>query len=150
LQFEHEWLLPSETTASRLDSKFERLAVCRMQRPVELYSVREKKFLFSLPASTNLPAFAVWWSPDGRYLAVKRDRNETEDDSVLEVWDTTNQKRTLFLPQLVSDTVSFHPRVPQILAALPDGQVGIWDVECTKQVAHFAVDRSPDILVFSA
>src|SRR5205814_6266019 len=118
-----------EVTMGRLDPAFERLALGRSSGPVEIRSVSSGTLLATLPASSSLPTFDGRWSPDGRFLAVKRDRSADGGRTDLEVWDVAGARRVLLAQDTSYGASAFHPRLPLLLAGLRNGMAAVWDLE---------------------
>jgi serine/threonine protein kinase/WD40 repeat protein len=147
-RFEREWPKTSDTTTVQLDPMFERLALCCGSGPVEIRTVSDQKLLATLPASTNLPAYAARWSADGQFLAVKRDWHDPDDVADLEVWNVAQQRRVLLAPA-IKHAMAFHPRLPRIMAALRDGGVAVWDLQKGVELERFKLQEVPIVLAFS-
>jgi WD40 repeat protein len=133
-----------------LDDGFTRYAFGRGRGAVEVYSLSNQQLIAVLPAGTNLTAQLPRFSPDGRYLAFKRDR-AGGSDSDLEVWDLAATQRVIFAPGAVArEAFSFHPHAPRLLAGRPSGRLVTWDVEHGQEVMswrlppHWSVSYSPD------
>jgi hypothetical protein len=116
LRFERQLPLATNVTAVMLDPAFERLAISQGTGPVEIRTVADNRSTALLPASTNLPAYESFWSADGRFVSVKRDRDTTGRSAVLEVWDVVEARRVLLLPRSSWGALSFHPHRPWIIA----------------------------------
>jgi WD40 repeat protein len=137
------------STLIQLDPAFERIALCRRDGPVEIRAVSNGRLLFELPASSKLSAFLGWWSADGRFLAVKRDRIGSGARADLEVWNVKERRRVLLLHDVEYGVASFHPRWPRMLAGRREGSVAIWDLESAQEVARFEAADPPMLLRFS-
>jgi WD40 repeat protein len=149
LRFERELTRPPRTTLVELDPAFKRIALCRGVGPVEIHSADDAHLLMQLPASTNLPAYLAWWSQDGRFLAVKRDRVDMGDRADIEIWDVTEMQRILLFQDVDHGIVAFHPRLPRIMAGLKGGAIGVWDLETTNQLTQYHIAQAPGLLLFS-
>jgi len=157
LRFERELSLATNVTAVELDPAFERLAISQGKGPVEIRAVTDNRLLASLPASTNLMAYESFWSPDGRFVSVRRDWDGSGSRAVVEVWDVEKARRGLLLPACSWGAVSFHPQRPWMMA-VQSGVVAIWDLESGGELKRFpfSSDRvrvakfSPDGKSFAA
>ena len=99
-----------------------RIALCESAGAVEIRAVSDQRLLATLPASTNLPALGVW-SPDGRFLAVKRRHDPDDQAWDMEVWEVSGARQVLLVHDSPSGVVSFHPRLPQIAIGLDNSAV---------------------------
>jgi serine/threonine protein kinase/WD40 repeat protein len=126
LRYERELPYGENFTLRSLDPSFQRIAVGRGKGSVEVRSIPEDGLLFTLLASTNLAAYVAEWSADGRFLAIKRDYPGGGLRSDREVWElpptstptpATQAQRIQLLKEVPRDAVSFHPRLPVLLAA---------------------------------
>ena len=136
LRFERRWPLATNVIGLQLDPAFERLAVSQGKGAVEIRAAADNRLLASLPASTNLPAYLLSWSADGRFLSVKRDRDTTGRRAILEVWNVEQARRVLLVPNSSFGALAFHPHQPQILA-VRSGAVAIWDLESGRELKQF-------------
>ena len=149
LRFERE--LPfakSEFTLRQVDPSFKRIAVCRSNGPVEIRATSDLRLLATLPASTNLPVYNAEWSPDGRFLAVKRDYPPNGARTDREVWDLAASRRLLLLQDAPFNSISYHPRLPRLLVGQTDG-VGLWDLEACAELGRIPLDGTPYWVRFS-
>jgi WD40 repeat protein len=125
---------PTELSRA-LDPSLERFAVSRGRDAVEVRATSDRRLLASLPASTNLEAHLLIWSPDGRFLAFKRDHDAAGVHADLEVWDVTSNRRAMVAHDAVTaNALSFHPFLPQAVAGGADGLVRVWDVESGREL----------------
>ena len=108
LEFEKSLPWDDSFTLRSLDPSFERVALCRNGGDVEIRSTHDQNLITTLPAATRLPVYnATEWSPDGKYLAVKRDRDNGGLRADWEIWDVAQSQRLLWLRDIVQSTVSF-------------------------------------------
>ncbi|MCI0533665.1 MAG: hypothetical protein L0Z50_00405, partial [Verrucomicrobiales bacterium] len=149
LRFEREVPLESDFTMTWLDPALARVALCRGRGPVEIRAVSDNRLLATLPASTNLMAYAARWSNDGRFLAVKRDYFGGGARADLEVWEVNDRRRVLLLKDVRFNARSFHPHKPQLLVAGADGLIMLWDLEQQKELARRTFDATPENLAHS-
>jgi WD40 repeat protein len=140
-----ERALPIEpgVTRATLDPAFERIALTQGTNPVEIRTVRDQRLLATLPASTNLPAYTLKWSPDGRFLAVNRDHDSTSRVRDVEVWEVAGAKRVLLLPRSLWGANSFHPRLPRILVGRPPATASTWDLETGRELTSLRLAGEP-------
>lgn len=137
-------------TLRSLDPGFERIALCRNGGAVEIRSTRDQTLIATLAAATNLPVYnATEWSPDGKYLAVKRDRDNGGSRADWEIWDVTQAQRLLWLRDIVYSTVAFDAQSSRLLAGEPDGQVVIRAVPAMTPVAKVQLATPAQVLRFS-
>lgn len=149
LRFDHELPIGPNVTAAQCDPAFERVAICRGQRAVEIRAVPDNRLLVSLPARTNLMSHLVRWSSDGRYLAVKRDADSGSRLNALEVWEVATAQRVLELEDLSREALSFHPRRPWLVVGQP-GVVAIRDLESGEELRRFSfTNQSIRLVEFS-
>jgi WD40 repeat protein/predicted Ser/Thr protein kinase len=137
LRLEQEITFSSNVNHLQLDPSFERLATARGKGPTEIRSVPGNQLLATLPASTNLPSFVREWSADGRYLAVKRDYPDGGAHGDWEIWDVGQSNRILLLRDVSLSALSFHPRLPRVLARTRASGVAIWDLKEGREIARF-------------
>ncbi len=147
-RFERQWPKTADTTLVQLDPTFGRLAFCRGSSPTEIRAVSNQQLLATLPASTNLPVYVARWSPDGQFLAVKRDWGSSGDVADLEVWNVAQHRRVLLAPA-INYSLAFHPRLPRIMAGLRDGGVAVWDLQKGAELGRFKLQEVPIVLAFS-
>ncbi|HUC85208.1 MAG TPA: serine/threonine-protein kinase [Candidatus Acidoferrales bacterium] len=148
-RFERRLRSATNTTLIQFDPGFERVAVGRGAGPVEILDVADEHLIATLPASTNLPAYWAQWSRDGRYLEVKRDHHGPGQWRDLEIWNVAESRLVLRLGEVEHGAAAFHPRLPRVLAGLRDGEVALWDLTTSKELARFQLAGSPNNLVFS-
>jgi serine/threonine protein kinase/WD40 repeat protein len=155
LRFERDLATHTVAGAAQLDPMFERIAVGRGRAPVEIRSASDDTLIVSLPASTNFPANNVKWSPDGRFIAAKRDHEPSGHRATLEVWEVgklgedTDTKPILVLHDLRWTALSFHSRLPLIVAGREGGYASIWDLDQRREVGHFTTPKVSLHLKFS-
>jgi WD40 repeat protein len=149
LRFERELPAGPEFTLELMDPLFESAALCRGSGPVEIRGTSDWQLKATLPCTTKLPAYAGWWSRDGRYFAVKRDLTQFGERGVLEVWDISIQQRVNAPREMVSQAMSFHPLVHRIILGQPGGVVTTWDLEEGRRVARLQLASTPVRLEFS-
>jgi WD40 repeat protein len=148
LRFERELSTGRECTLKLLDPAFATVALCSGIGPVELRDTSNWLLIASFPASTNLPAYAGWWSPDRRYLAIKRDQSLGGEQGKLEVWEVPSHQRVL-LREMANQAVSFHPVLHRLIVGQTDGGVTTWDLENGSRVSRLRLDATPEHLEFS-
>jgi hypothetical protein len=143
LRFELELPLAADVTLAVLDPKFERLAV-GSGNAVEIRSVPDQRLLATFPASASERATFGKWSPDGRFLAIRRGRAHpaTRKPTHVEVWDVASGRQVLSLPRTRGARSHFIPACLGFLVvtwAIPF-PCGIWRLaETSRATAHFAV-----------
>jgi WD40 repeat protein len=148
-RFEREMSFESDTTVPFADPSFARIAVNRGRGPVEIRSLSDSQLLATLPASTNLPGFLKHWSADGRFLAVNRDLDPSGRRGSWEVWDVAREKLVLLLRGVSSESFSFHPRRPRVLARRSGEDVAAWDMEEARELVRFPLAGRAFVLRFS-
>jgi WD40 repeat protein len=149
LRFEREWPTTRDTTIASFDPMFERIALCRGGGPVEIRSVSDRRLLATLPASTNLSAYVGLWSPDGRFLAVSRDRDSAASRRDAEVWEVASAKQVLPAARHTWGAMSFHPRLPQIMIGQMPASAVIWNVETGQELTRYSLEGRPVVLKFA-
>jgi WD40 repeat protein len=151
LEFERQLPFPLEFTLRELDPKFERIAVCRGSRAVEILSMTDQKVLATLPALTNRAAHQALWSADGRFLAVKRDLETFGGRADVEVWDVTQPRRVLVRRGVPWGAMTFHPgKSSWWMASETNNEVTIWDLENGSEVRrHRLPGRGVQSIEFS-
>lgn len=126
LRYERELPYGESFTLRSLDPSFQRIAVGRGKGPIQVRSIPEDQLLVTLSASTNLAAYVAEWSADGRFLAIKRDYPGGGLLSDREIWEippasvpatAIQARRIQWVKEVPRDAVSFHPRLPVLLAA---------------------------------
>jgi hypothetical protein len=130
---------PLGCTMTALDPNFERLAMCRGADAVEIHAVSDQRLLATLRASTNELATFGKWSPNGRFLAVRRSHGAPGSAAAIEVWNIPSARQVLSLPVTPLGAFSFHPVLPRILCGDTNNSVSVWDMETGVEMAKFAV-----------
>jgi WD40 repeat protein/tRNA A-37 threonylcarbamoyl transferase component Bud32 len=148
LRLERE-LPTGPVTLVYLDPAFERVAIARERGPVEIRSVPDDRLVASLPASTDRPAHLGRWSPDGRFLAVKRDHDATGLRADWEVWEVSSARRVLLLQNMWRDMASFHPSLPQIATVRGDREVMVHNLDDGTGQTRLTLPYPPFQLAYS-
>jgi WD40 repeat protein len=150
LRFQQEMSFGPEYTVKQMDPKFERIAVCRGRGDVEIRSVPDARLLATLPASTNLMCFAADWSPDGRFMVVKRDYDTSGIGRDFEVWDLRSEpRRVMLIREGRFGAKAFHPHRPQLITGGGEGVIVAWDMEQGKELARGSFDATAERLAYS-
>ena len=150
-----DWRLERELAAGTnftlrwLDPKFERIALCRGRGPIEIRAVAEDRLLATLPASTNLMCYGAMWSPDGRFLTVKRDYDTSGARCDLEIWNVTEPRQVLLIREARWNARSYHPDKPQLLTGGGGGLLAAWDLEQGKELWRTNVEATLQNLVYA-
>jgi len=140
LRFKRELPHGADYTMRQPDFAFERIALCRSRGPVEIRSFDDQRLLATLPASTNLPAYVAEWSPDGRFLAVKRDHPPSGFRSDREIWSVKEAQRRLLLRDVPFDVCVFHPRLARLLVARTEG-LAVLDLETGDEISRLPLNQ---------
>jgi WD40 repeat protein len=153
LRLERETDLPTEfafPALSSLDPTLERIAIVQSNGPVSICSLPDFKVQAVLPPTTELRTFWALWSPDGRFLAVKRQYDGAGTRCDLEVWNV-GQKRLLFTARqdIAYTSFSFHPRLPRFIAGHIGGEVSVWDLENVVETRPFRLPETPYAMSYS-
>src|SRR5439155_15962129 len=148
LRFERELPYGSEFTLRHVDPSFDRIARCRRAGSIEIRSISDQRLLATLPASTNLQTYYGEWSPDGRFLALKRDYDAGGVGSDKEVWDVASARQLLLLHDAPFNAMSFHPWLPRLLVGRTNG-AAVWDLEQHAEVNRVALNGAPHWLRFA-
>ncbi len=150
LEFEMSLPWDDSFTLRSLDPGFERVALCRNGGDVEIRSTHDQKLLTTLPAATRRPVYnSTEWSPDGKYLAIKRDRDNGGLRADWEIWDVAQSQRLLWLRDIVQSTVSFDAQSTRLLAGQLDGEVVIRALPATNTIARIHLPSQALVLRFS-
>jgi WD40 repeat protein len=149
LRFQTAIPLPGDPSAMEMDPGFERFAVANGSGPVEIRAAADGHLLASLPASGDFDVYSLCWSPDGRFLAFWRDRNQVTERANLEVWDAGVARRVVLLEDTLIGGLAFHPHRPELFVGLLNGLAVIQNLETGTEVAHFRLPASPKQLAFS-
>jgi serine/threonine protein kinase/WD40 repeat protein len=137
LRFERELPIGVDCTMALLDPAFERLAIGRGTNAIEIQSVPDQRLLATLPDDSPHHAVGARWSPDGRFLAVRR--HPKNDLYTVEVWDVPAARRVVRLPLTSWGACAFHPRLPQALADDGDGALRLWNLNDGQPLATFLI-----------
>ncbi|MCI0535245.1 MAG: protein kinase, partial [Verrucomicrobiales bacterium] len=150
LRFEREVPFEASETGKAFDPAFERFAVGRGRGPVEVRAVSDRRLLAALPPAVNREAHLMCWSPDGQYLAIKRDYDPAGSRADLEVWNLVSTQRVLFArDRLTGNAMSFHPRLPRIMAGRNDGDISVFDLQTAQEIHELNLGADPYSLRFS-
>jgi WD40 repeat protein len=149
LRFERELVLASDATLVQLDPKFERIAVCSRTGPVEIRSTTDTRLLQTLPACASESAFVAKWSPDGRFLAVKRDREQIQENADVEVWDVPASKRVMLLTNTPYGAFDFHPTLPLITVATTRTLLDTCDLKTGLLLNRVELDHTPNFITIA-
>jgi serine/threonine protein kinase/WD40 repeat protein len=149
LRFVRDMPIGENVTQARCDPGFERIALCRGARDVEICSLDSGRLLVSLPSSTNLPSYVLMWSDDGRYLMVKRDYPPSGFRSDWEVWDVTAQRRLMLIRGLRGESVTFHPHSNLVVTARSNA-ISFWHLESGHEIGRYSITREPRRLEISS
>ncbi len=133
--------VPFETgvTMAVLDPTFARVAECVGSGPVRLRSMPDRQLIASLTPSVKAVAEGGQWSPQGRFLAVKRRIDTVKSSFQIEIWDVATSQLIASLPPSLLGTFCFHPRSAQLLAAEADDRVSLWDLEQAQRIKTFSI-----------
>lgn len=149
MHLERELPAGPDITLRLLDSSFERIALCRSRGPVEIRRVWDDRLLATLPASTNLRAYAASWSVDGRFLVVKRDYDAAGYGSDLEVWNVAEARQVFTVHDARWNARTISPVQPHLLTGAADGYLVLWDLETGRELGRRQFDATPECLVYS-
>lgn len=149
LRFEREMVFEPGRAAPEFDPALARVATGPLRGPVEIRAVPDHRLLATLPASTNLPAYVRQWSPDGRFLAVKRDYPDGGVTADWEVWDVAAERRVLLLRRVVRDTFCFHPRLPRAIATHQSDGTAVWNLADGREFKRLPQANQAHLLRFS-
>jgi hypothetical protein len=98
------------------DPRLERAALCDGNGPVTLCSLMDGRTLASLRGNVSKGAFFAAWSPDGRYLGVKRNADGAGREAELELWDLSQTQRLVIARgPMAYESFTFHPREPLLM-----------------------------------
>jgi WD40 repeat protein len=142
LRFERDLPLAPGVTFVELDPHFERVALCRGVGPVEIRSVSDNRLLNELPASTKHITYFGRWSGDSRFLAIKRNRNDSAERADIEVWEVATTRQVLLLTNTFG-AFAFDRHRPRFTAGLGRATMATWDLESGRCLDQLKLDRDP-------
>ena len=148
-RFERQWPKTSDTTLVRFDPAFKRMALCRDSGPVEIRAASDQSLIARLPGSRNLPVYVAQWSPDGQFLALKRDWPSDSSLSDLEVWNVPEQRRVLLVHGIKYDAFAFQKRSPRILTASSQAEATVWELQSGAALQRFKLHEEPTVFAIS-
>jgi WD40 repeat protein len=149
LRFQTAIPLAVDPTAMEMDPGFERFALANGPGPVEIRASADGHLVAALAPSADFNVYTLCWSPDGRFLASKRDRNQATGRANLEIWDAGATRQALLLEDAFIGGLAFHPHRPELLVGLQNGLAAIKNLETGTELAHFQLPASPSQLAFS-
>jgi len=150
LRLESEVRFEPSTTFLLPDPAFRRIALARGTGAVTICSLPGLELLATLPAITNREAYTGIWSPDGQFLAVKRQHDSSGIRADWEVWNVTQARHVFTIgPLAAHGSVTFHPYRPLVLAGHGGGRVTEWNLASSRQVRTFQLPATPHALVYS-
>jgi WD40 repeat protein len=151
LRLEREVPLSPDLTLAQLDPRFERIALGRGAGAITINSLPRLEVLQTLPATSSNPVFEARWSCDGRFFAVKRQRDDGGTRSDVEIWNLDASPRLLRVEKNVAfNSICFHPRQPALMLGYVNGQVKIFDLESNAEAAMFKFPTSIHAAEYSA
>jgi WD40 repeat protein len=140
LRLEREIAFAQNDGGQVCDPSFNRYAICSGRGPVEIRAIADDRLLVSLPAAAPALGYVKYWSPDGRYLAIKRDLDSSGLLADLEAWNLVTTQRVLHARgRATALALAFHPALPYIAAGQRDGDITIWDLESERELHQFHV-----------
>jgi WD40 repeat protein len=137
LEFERELPTGADCTMVSLDPKFERLAIGRGTKPVEIRSVSDQRLLATLPASSIEFATFGKWSANGRFFGVCRRKSLRALTKNLEIWDVNLSQQRLLRLNTPWDAFSFHPTQPRVLCPAAENLIVLYDLESGQELKTF-------------
>ena len=150
LRLEREMPLHGRLTFVRLDPKLERLAIGDGNGPVTIRSLPDLRLLATLPPTSQRETYGGFWSPDGRFLAVKRQYDKLGTRSDLEIWSIERTQLLFKVSEGIAfNAVSFHPRLPLLIAGHTNGVMSVWDLERLTETRPFRLPGTPCSLAYS-
>ena len=150
LGLEREIVLPPQLTLCQLDPKFERIVLCRGSEAATVCSIPDLQVLATLPASTNKEAYDARWSSDGRFLGLKRQYDDENSRSDLEVWNVgPTQLLAAVHRDIAYNSFTFHPQRPLLMTGQIGGSVTVWDLETSKELRAFRLADTAHALAYS-
>ena len=125
-------------------------AICNGHQPVVIRSLANGETSMVLPGNTNFSTYFAAWSPDGRHLAVKRNKGSAGREGLVEVWDVATSPRLLLdrLP-VAYESFSFHPKQPWLMTGRIGGGVTVFDLTTTQSVRNFRLPGTVHALAWS-
>src|SRR6185503_2240517 len=85
---------------------------------------------------------------DGRFVAVSRDYDSAASRRDVEVWEVASGRQVLLLRDSPWGSISFHPKLPQIMIARSATAV-VWNLETGQEFAHHPLEAKPVALKFA-
>jgi len=101
-----------------------------------------------LPVRTR-PAHDAKWSPDGRFLGVKRERSGTSANADWEIWEVREIRRVLVLERVPLAAVAFHPNLPQFISSDRRGILAVRHLDQNREIAEFTIGGIPYLLQYA-
>jgi WD40 repeat protein/predicted Ser/Thr protein kinase len=149
LRFARESSHGPEFTLRKPDPKFERIALARGKGPVEVRAVPDDRLLATLPASTNRPAYDAEWSPDGHFLAIKRDLSSDGARADWEIWDVRLLRRLFVLHDIPVGAIAFHPVLPRVIFGIRPRAVVVRSLDEGRELGPYQTPGLPYLLRYS-
>ncbi len=148
LRWENQIQLGEEQTLVLPDPTFSRVAVARGAGPVSIQAVPDLTVLAILPATTNRETHLAQWSPDGRFLAVRRDLSRSR--CLWELWDVAEQRLIAVTPpDSAYASATIHPRGDRILIGRAGGEVDELDLATGQEKRDFRLPHTPHALAYA-
>lgn len=151
LEVAHEWEgYPEGTTRLDFDATFEKYARVNREGLVTICRRTEsgEEVLTSFQAPGK-PEFAVWMSPDGRHLAVRSIRAQSQ--FTVGVWRLGEPAPEFVLDDPIGPNATgldFSPDNRWLALGHADRSITVWDLETGRRRQHWKVEAPPYYLAF--
>ncbi|MGH7968560.1 MAG: hypothetical protein ACREIC_07530, partial [Limisphaerales bacterium] len=96
-----------------------------------------------------MPTHYLGWSPDGKFLAVKRDTAGGGELANVEIWEAATAKRIVLVKGVPYGAFAFATGHPLAITGLGDNEVALWGLEAGKVIKHFRLPGDPAFFTFS-
>jgi serine/threonine protein kinase/dipeptidyl aminopeptidase/acylaminoacyl peptidase len=142
LSLEKEWdgWSPSENVAIDFDGMLANYARLDRKGAVSINRVEDDAEILRLPehgsatSFYNLGLYGLWWSRDGKFLAV-----ESEPDRRLKVWRLTDQKCVVETKAAINTKMGaadFSPDSRELVVGHQDGTLSLYDLASGQRLRH--------------
>lgn len=129
LQFERRVALPEDQAFTVLNPRFTQMAIGRGDEAVEIRSLVTEAGPTILASPARSWLSSARWSPDGRYLGVRRKPKGHSQASEIEVWNVDPAELLLRFTNTYAGAFCFHPTRPELIVDQGDETVGRWQLQ---------------------